>query len=170
MGAVLKRLVQKFRDYLGASLSAKVDSAQERFSLVARWKLLLLAFGLTGLWYLAAPAVLSSEERLLWEKVRSAQLHLSQWRQQNDTAASTQSDPWDCGLIGLEWSGITTTLGDLGSKRTACNPAWAVQFGRWFREQGLKPGDHIAIYSSASFPGLLLNAIRLPKQWNWNRY
>ena len=114
---------------------------------------------MAGLWYLAAPAVLSSEERLLWEKVRAAQLHLVQWRQQNGTGASAQSDPWDCGLIGLEWSGLTTTLGDLSSKRTACNPAWAVQFSRWFSELGLKPGDHVAIYSSGSFPGLLLNAV-----------
>ncbi len=34
-----------------------------------------------------------------------------------------------------------------------------MQFSRWFRELGLKPGDHIAIYSSGSFPGLLLNAV-----------
>jgi poly-gamma-glutamate system protein len=34
-----------------------------------------------------------------------------------------------------------------------------VQFSRWFRELGLKPGDPIAIYSSGSFPGLLLNAL-----------
>jgi len=86
-------------------------------------------------------------------------VHLSQWRQANGTAATPESDPWQCGLVGIEWSAITTTLGDLSSKRTACNPAWAVQFSRWFRELGLEPGDHIAIYSSGSFPGLLLNAI-----------
>jgi len=74
-------------------------------------------------------------------------------------AEPQESDPWNCGLIGLEWSGTTTTLGDLGSKRTACNPAWAIQFSRWFREQGLKPDDHIVIYSSGSFPGLLLNVV-----------
>ena len=134
-------------------------SAQQRFSLISRGRLLLLAAGMAGLWYLAAPGVLTSEERLLWERVRAAQQHLSQWRQHDDTAVPLESDLWNCGLIGLEWSGITTTLGDLGSKRTACNPAWAIQFNRWFRELGLKPDDHIAIYSSGSFPGLLLNVI-----------
>lgn len=129
------------------------------FSANARFRLLLLATSLAGLWYLAAPAVLDTEERLLWEKVRAAQLHLSQWREQNGSAASEQDDRWDCGLIGVEWSSITTTLGDLGSKRAACNPAWAVQFSRWYRDTGLQPGDPIAIYSSASFPGMLLNAI-----------
>ena len=122
-------------------------------------RLLLLAAGMAALWYLAAPAVLTSSERLLWEKVRSAQHHLSQWRDENGTAASAEDDPWNCGLIGVEWSGITTTLGDLSSKRTACNPAWAIQFSRWFHELGLKPGDHVAIYSSGSFPGLALNVI-----------
>jgi len=135
------------------------NTAQRRFSLATRWRLLLLAVGMAGLWYLAAPAVLSSEERALWERVRAAQIHLAQWREQNGTAVEVQSDPWGCGLIGLEWSGLTTTLGDLSSKRTACNPAWAVQFGHWYRELGLKPGDHVAIYSSGSFPGLLLNAV-----------
>ncbi|MCW8927051.1 MAG: poly-gamma-glutamate system protein, partial [Xanthomonadales bacterium] len=59
----------------------------------------------------------------------------------------------------LEWSSITTTLGDLEAKRTACNPAWAIQFQRWFQALGLEAGDPVVIYSSASFPGLLLNAV-----------
>jgi len=130
-----------------------------RFSFMNRGRLLLLAFVLAGLWYLAAPGLLTPSEQLLWQEVRAAQQHLSQFRQDNGNVSTQEVDPWNCGLIGVEWSGITTTLGDLGSKRTACNPAWAIQFSRWFSELGLKPGDHIAIYSSASFPGLLLNAI-----------
>lgn len=129
------------------------------FSLTAQLKLVLLALVMAVLWYLSAPAVLTSQERLLWDKVRSGQLHLTQWRAQHGTATASEDDPWNCGLIGLEWSGITTTLGDLESKRTSCNPAWAIQFSRWFHELGLEAGDPIAIYSSGSFPGLLLNAI-----------
>jgi poly-gamma-glutamate system protein len=131
----------------------------KHFSLTAQVKLLALALAMAVLWYFAAASVLTAEERLLWEKVRSAQLHLSQWREHNGTATAIEDDPWNCGLIGLEWSGTTTTLGDVSSKRTACNPAWAIQFKRWFSDLNLKPGDPIAIYSSGSFPGLLLNAI-----------
>jgi len=134
-------------------------NSPNQFSLFARGKLLALAVVLAGLWYLAAPATMTPQEQRLWEKVRAAQHHISQWRKQNGSAATEDSDPWGCGLIGVEWSGITTTLGDLSSKRTACDPAWAIQFSRWFGELGLEPGDHIAIYSSASFPGLLLNAL-----------
>jgi poly-gamma-glutamate system protein len=130
-----------------------------RFQRGALGRLLLLAAALAGTWYLAAPAVLDSGERALWEKVRAAQLHLAQWRRRNGTAPAPGSDPWDCGLIGVEWSGITTTLGDLAAKRTACDPAWSVQLWRWLRELGLGPGDPVAIYASGSFPGMLLNAI-----------
>jgi len=147
------------KTYPGNDRGGQPGSAQERFSIINKIRLLLLALGLAGLWYLAGPAVLSTEEEQLWERVQAAQVHLSQWRQLNGTATPIESDPWGCGLIGLEWSGITTTLGELASKRTACNPAWAIQFGRWFRELDLQAGDHIAIYSSGSFPGLLLNAI-----------
>jgi poly-gamma-glutamate system protein len=132
---------------------------QARFAQATKAKLLLLALVMAGLWYLAAPSQLTPEEQLLWEKVSAAQQHLWLWKQEQGIAASEESDPFNCGLIGIEWSSITTTLGDLASKRTACNPAWAVQFSRWFRELGLKQGDPVAIYSSASFPGLLLSSL-----------
>lgn len=134
-------------------------NSPQQFSLFARGKLLALAVVLAGLWYLTAPATMTAQEQRIWEKVRAAQQHISQWRIHNGSAATEESDPWGCGLIGVEWSGITTTLGDLSSKRTACNPAWAIQFSRWFSDLGLKPGDPVAIYSSASFPGLLLNTL-----------
>ncbi len=159
MDNVLKRLVQMIRAYPGGGADGQPGTAQKRFTLFNNMRLLLLAVGMAVLWYLSAPSVMSSEESLLWEKVRSAQLHLSQWRQQNGIATPAENDPWQCGMIGLEWSGITTTLGELASKRTACNPAWAIQFSRWFRELGLKEGDAVAVYSSASFPGMLLNVI-----------
>jgi poly-gamma-glutamate system protein len=155
----MKHLLQMIRSRSGFGGRSQLDSAQNRLILVNRVRLLLMATGLAGLWYLAGAAGLTPEEDRLWERVRAAQLHLSQWRHQNGTASTRDIDPWNCGLIGLEWSAITTTLGELASKRTACNPAWAVQFSRWFRDLDLKPGDHIVIYSSASFPGLLLNAI-----------
>ncbi len=134
-------------------------SMLNRFSILTKWRLALLAIAMAGLWYLATPAVLSSEEQLLWDRVRAAQLHMTHWRESKDSATPLEYDPWQCGLIGVEWSMTTTTLGDLAAKRTACNPVWAIQFYRWFSDLQLKPGDNIAIFSSASFPGLLLSAI-----------
>ena len=159
MGHVLKYLFEMLKGNGRDEKMGHPDSAQNRFTFFTSARLLLLAVVMAGLWMLAAPAGLSPEEERLWEKVRSAQLHLSQWRQDNGTVTPLENDPWRCGLIGLEWSETTTTLGALTSKQTACNPAWAVQFSRWFTELGLKPGDPVAIYSSGSFPGLLLNVI-----------
>ncbi|MGD9021593.1 MAG: poly-gamma-glutamate system protein [Lysobacterales bacterium] len=136
-----------------------MKAKQTPFARAARGRLLLLAIVLASLWLLADPLAMSGDEQALWEKVRAAQLHLWDWRTQQGVETPEESDPWGCGLIGLEWSGITTTLGDLEAKRTACNPAWAVQFSRWFGDLDLAPGDPVAIYSSASFPGLLLSAI-----------
>jgi poly-gamma-glutamate system protein len=155
MVAAVKRLFLN----IGHAGTAAAVSAQTRFTRLNSARLLLMAAVLAALWRLGGDAGLSPDENRLWERVRAAQIHMSQWRQDNGTAAAPESDPWQCGLIGLEWSAITTTLGDLAAKRTACNPAWAVQFSRWFRELGLQAGDRIAIYSSGSFPGLLLNAI-----------
>ncbi len=135
------------------------SSMLNRFSILTKWRLALLAIAMAGLWYLATPAVLSSEEQLLWDRVRAAQLQLTHWRESKASATPLEYDPWQCGLIGVEWSMTTTTLGDLAAKRTACNPVWAIQFYRWFSDLQLKPGDNIAIFSSASFPGLLLSAI-----------
>lgn len=140
-------------------LNQKSASKPSSFARSAKGKLLFLAAIMLMLWYGGSSSTMTADEQLLWQKVRSAQQHLYFWKQGFGDQADRQADPWECGLIGVEWSGITTTLGDLRAKRTACHPAWAIQFKRWFEQRGLKAGDRIAIYSSASFPGLLLSAI-----------
>ena len=74
-------------------------------------------------------------------------------------ASSFDEDPFSTGLIGVEWSPLTTTLGSLASKQASTNPVWAVLFLRWFDELGLKAGDRVAFLPSASFPGLLLSGL-----------
>lgn len=140
-------------------MTGTAQQRQRRFSLTAGLSLSLLAMIMAVLWYLASPGAMTVQERALWDKVRAAQLHMTRWRESEGVMTPAEDDPWSCGLIGVEWSGITTTLGELASKRTGCNPAWAVQFLRWFDELDLKAGDRIAIYSSGSFPGLALNAL-----------
>ena len=65
----------------------------------------------------------------------------------------------ETGLIGEEWSGITTTLGNLESKRTSTNPDFAALLVKLFKEKGLKKGDIIAANLSSSFPALNLSLI-----------
>lgn len=66
------------------------------------------------------------------------------------------SDPAGSGLIGLEWSGITTTLGNLPAKRSAAQPASAALLLRLLREAGVGEGDVVAVDSSGSFPGFAI--------------
>lgn len=60
------------------------------------------------------------------------------------------------GLIGPEFTELTTTMGEIGAKRSTLNPEFAAMMIRYFKEAGLKEGDTIAIGASGSFPGLLI--------------
>lgn len=65
-------------------------------------------------------------------------------------------DKNETGLMGLEWSGITTTLGDIEAKRTSTNPDFAALLVKLFKEVGLKEGDTVVANFSSSFPALNL--------------
>ncbi len=65
-------------------------------------------------------------------------------------------DPARTGLIGPEWSALTTTLGNLEAKRCALNPNFAALMVRYFHEAGLREGDVVAVGASGSFPGLAI--------------
>ena len=129
-----------------------------RFIWKNRLLLSFLAIVLVFLWFFPRQQGLSIEEKKVWERVRQAELHLWRWREDLHIGAGG-ADPWQLGLIGLEWSPLTTTLGSLEAKRTACQPSWSAIFLREFHRLGLKKGDRIAIFSSSSFPGLLLNVL-----------
>jgi poly-gamma-glutamate system protein len=67
-----------------------------------------------------------------------------------------KSDPNRTGLIGLETSAITTSLGNLAAKRTTTNPDFAGLAVRLLREAGVRKGDTIAVGASSSFPALII--------------
>lgn len=65
-----------------------------------------------------------------------------------------ENDPEASGLIGQEFTLITTDRGVLESKLTAVNPNFAAVFVQYFHDLGLKPGDAIAVGMTGSFPSL----------------
>lgn len=123
-------------------------------------KLIILAT-VVGLLIWAWPlGSLTIEEEGIWDRVRDAQSYLYNLKVQTEGHVPPEElDPMKCGLIGVEWSPISTTIGSLQSKQISCNPIWAVIFLRWFDELGLKKGDRVAILSSGSFPGFLISSI-----------
>ena len=64
------------------------------------------------------------------------------------------SDLNETGMIGLRWSGMTTTLGALEAKRTALNPDFSALAVSLLKDCGAKKGDKIALNFSGSFPAL----------------
>lgn len=63
-------------------------------------------------------------------------------------------DPNDTGMIGLPFSGITTTLGPLEAKRSTTNPNVAAMIVKMLMDLAIQKGDLIAINFSSSFPCL----------------
>lgn len=63
------------------------------------------------------------------------------------------------GLLGPEFTELTSTPGEVGAKRSALNPEFAAQMVRYYHEAGLEKGDKIAISTSGSFPGFVLATI-----------
>jgi poly-gamma-glutamate system protein len=72
-------------------------------------------------------------------------------------------DPNQTGVIGADFTKITTTLGNLDSKRTSSNPAFAALMIKYFKEINLTKGDVIAIGASGSFPGLIIAVLSAAK-------
>lgn len=62
------------------------------------------------------------------------------------------------GLVGVEWSWLTSTPGNLKAKRLSADARWIGIYTDWFRAAGLEAGDRVAISASGSFPGLFLAA------------
>ena len=67
------------------------------------------------------------------------------------------------GLIGLENSPITTTLGNLESKRTTTNPNMGALIVHLLYKAGVKEGDAIAVGASGSFPALIVAVMSAAK-------
>jgi poly-gamma-glutamate system protein len=65
-------------------------------------------------------------------------------------------DPNHTGLVGPEYTDITTTLGSVEAKRTTTNPNIAGVIVHLLQEAGVQAGDTVAVGCSASFPALLI--------------
>lgn len=68
-------------------------------------------------------------------------------------------DPDRSGLIGVEFSPLTTSLGHWPDKRTAALPVMADIVAAYLVRAGLREGDWVAVNASASFPGFALASL-----------
>lgn len=74
------------------------------------------------------------------------------------------NDPNETGLIGLQYSPITTERGDLSAKLTSTNPNFAALIVDYLRAARVRPGDTVAVSFTGSFPALniaVLSALKV---------
>jgi poly-gamma-glutamate system protein len=82
---------------------------------------------------------------------------------QGHFVSDTRDDINQTGLIGLEFSPITTSLGNLEAKRTTTNPNFAGLIVFLLKKAGVRSGDTIAIGASSSFPALIVATLSAAK-------
>jgi poly-gamma-glutamate system protein len=63
------------------------------------------------------------------------------------------------GLIGYEYSEITTTLGSLDAKFTANNPEFAALIVKFLDDAGIDSNSIVGVISSGSFPSLAISTL-----------
>ncbi|MBP3736722.1 MAG: poly-gamma-glutamate system protein [Lachnospiraceae bacterium] len=68
-------------------------------------------------------------------------------------------DRFGTGMLGEEFTGITTTVGALEAKRTTANPDMAAFMIEMLTEAGIEAGDYVAAGFSGSFPCMNLALI-----------
>lgn len=90
--------------------------------------------------------------RLMYDCLRE----LGGMRLETGEPIDPELDPSGSGLIGVDYSDITSSLGDLRAKQTSLNPSFAGLMVKWLKEAGVKPQDRIAVTFSGSFPALNL--------------
>lgn len=93
---------------------------------------------------------------------------VSDYCRENDIKTDNKTDPLETGLIGSEWTEMTTTTGHLEAKRTTLNPDFASLMVTLLREADVEAGDNIALGCSGSFPGLLLASLAGAKAMELN--
>ncbi|MFC2165724.1 poly-gamma-glutamate system protein [Acidobacteriota bacterium] len=74
-----------------------------------------------------------------------------------------KDDVNETGLVGVEHSIITTSVGRLEAKRTSTNPNFAALLVFLLNECGVKEGDVIAVGASGSFPALIVATLSAAK-------
>jgi poly-gamma-glutamate system protein len=89
----------------------------------------------------------------------SAQREIAHTKEQMGLLQSPAADPNRTGLIGPDWSEITTTIGDLPAKRTTTNPDLAAMIARILLSFDPAPGAAVGLVLSGSFVGANVAAI-----------
>jgi poly-gamma-glutamate system protein len=132
---------------------------------ITRRVLVALAAASISLWaafeHWAATAAHARSERMLLaaRKSLAAQQVVRSAKESRGLMQPAAIDPNRTGLIGPEWSEITTTLGILPAKRSTTNPDFAAALVRLLGRLGLPSGAPVLFVLSGSLVGANVAAI-----------
>jgi len=126
----------------------------------------VLLLGFVSLLFLAATLILARRPLEIREKMLGASKRMEEaireirrCRERKEIGIDEDTDINRTGLIGLETSLITTSLGSLEAKRTTANPNFAGLVCLLLYQAGVRRGDPVAIGASSSFPALIIAAL-----------
>jgi poly-gamma-glutamate system protein len=128
---------------------------------------LLAALGISVLALLCARGLLvHRSERSNAAVMRQAEALADRWssiiegRKTREGIQGDEVPPFPhSGMLGVEWSEFTTTLGSFEAKRTAANPRFAALIVRWLHEAGVDSSSMVGVVLSGSFPSLAVAAL-----------
>ena len=86
-------------------------------------------------------------------KMQQAIKVISQARREAGYVFDPRKDPRQTGLIGEEFTPVTTDRGTLEAKQIVCNPNFAALLVELYKTAGLQKGDTIAVGWTGSLPG-----------------
>ena len=115
---------------------------------------LMIAYFLAEATKISVPTADAEQKRAASQKTAACIDAIRQLKLDLELEIDPATDINQTGMIGLEYSFITTTIGNLEAKRTSTNPNMAAVVVDMFNELGLQPGDRVAINCSGSFPAL----------------
>lgn len=119
----------------------------------------VLVFGTFVVYLLAPPVVFDKDARQAIRQMGAGLRELKTLRERLGIPLDQNLDPVLSGLIGVDYTDLTTTLGDLRAKQTSLNPAFAGLLVQWLKQAGVPQGGSVALSFSGSFPALNLAAL-----------
>lgn len=111
-----------------------------------------------AVYMLTPPVVLDEDAGRAIRQMEKGMQELKAMRQNMGIPLEPKLDPALSGLIGVDYSDITSTLGDVRAKQTSLNPQFAGLLVVWLKQAGIEKGDLVDISFSGSFPALNLAA------------
>jgi poly-gamma-glutamate system protein len=133
-------------------------------------RLILVLFALSILFFVLAKYFPSKETaKVKGEMIKASEIMaeavdiIRECREEKGLILDKNADPNQTGLIGLEFSPITTSIGSIEAKRTTTNPNFAALIVYLLKEAETESGDTIAVGASSSFPSLIVAVLSAAK-------